>query len=116
MLTQLMVVIINVLSITLQGVSVQELLMCIYLVCNYVSTYNNMNTVACCMISLHNYICTIKLSVIVDCCTLYSYHIVQNFDGEKFWQILTLQIFDGKYFGGWLLSFTYNYKCCIVFN
>ena len=35
-----------------------------------------------------------------------NYRIVQNFDGGKFWRILTFQIFDGKYFDRWWLSFT----------
>ena len=36
-----------------------------------------------------------------------TYCIVQVFDrGDGFWHILTFQIFDGKYFDGWSLSFT----------
>ena len=34
------------------------------------------------------------------------YRIAQNFDWGKFCRILTLQIFDRKYFDVWSLSFT----------
>ena len=45
--------------------------------------------------------------------TRISYCIAGNFDGGKFWRMLTFQIFDGKYFDGWSVSFT---KHCIAFK
>ena len=48
-------------------------------------------------------------------CTCQHYLIYIPYSGKfwrgEFWRILTFQIFNGKYFDGWSVSFT---KCCIA--
>ena len=53
--------------------------------------------------------CTCQ-ALLADINHAYIYRTAGNLDGGKFWRILTLQIFNGKYFDGWSLSFT---KHCI---
>ena len=65
--------------------------------CMYVRTYIRMYV---CM-----YVC------VYVCMYVCMYRIAGNFDGGKIRRILTFQTFDGKYFDGWLLSFT---KCCVA--
>ena len=57
---------------------------------------------------LNNQTVIFKISVIVYFST---YRIAENFDRGKFWRMLTFQIFDGKYFDRWSVSFT---KHCIA--